>query len=145
MLKTKKVTVIDVQDWDKLVEQTYGRKYDFQQQDGCKDRGQIDITVPCENPFDYENETVPEVVNHGEMGVSFKAWLERDPSQLIPFDSRYISKSWTPTDEDMKEMQNQDTQLWWERNFYPSVDMVINDLHAKGLIESGEYVIDIDW
>ena len=35
--------------------------------------------------------------------------------------------------------------MFWERNFYPHVEMVMNDLHAKGLVEAGEYVIDIDW
>jgi hypothetical protein len=25
------------------------------------------------------------------------------------------------------------------------VSMVINDLHAKGLLEAGDYMIDIDW
>ena len=36
-------------------------------------------------------------------------------------------------------------QLFWERNFYPDVQMIANNLHAKGLIEAGDYVIDIDW
>lgn len=35
--------------------------------------------------------------------------------------------------------------LWWERNFYPSVEVVANDLHARGLLPAGEYTIDIDW
>ena len=35
--------------------------------------------------------------------------------------------------------------LWWKRNFYPDIEMVANDLHAKGLLEAGEYAIDIDW
>jgi len=62
------------------------------------------------------------------MGVSFKAWLARDPKQKL-------------------EGQEYDYELslWWDRNFYPDVQMVANDLHAKGLLESGEYLIDIDW
>jgi hypothetical protein len=35
--------------------------------------------------------------------------------------------------------------MWWERNFYPDVQMIANDLHAKGLLDAGEYVINIDW
>lgn len=35
-MKTK--TVIEVQEWDALVEKTYGRPYKFQQQDGCQSR-----------------------------------------------------------------------------------------------------------
>lgn len=107
---------------------TYNRPYSFQQQDGCKERQRVNITIP-DHPYDYENDSVPEVVNGEEMGVSFKAWLERDPKQ--PLNSG-----------------RGDTfalELFWERNFYPDVQMVANDLHAKGLINAGDYVIDIDW
>lgn len=130
MLKTKKVNVIDNSDWDDLVSETYGRPYCFQQQDGCKQRQHVSISVPVEHPEDYENDTVPEVVNHSEMGVSFKAWLERDPKQQLS--SKDVQDSWS-------------LGLWWERNFYPNVDMIINDLHSKGLLEAGDYEIDIDW
>ncbi len=130
MLKTKKVNVIDDSDWDNLVSETYGRPYCFQQQDGCKERQHVSITVPVEHPEDYENDTVPEVVNHSEMGVSFKTWLERDPKQKLS--SKDDQESWS-------------LNIWWERNFYPHVDMIINDLHSKGLLEAGDYEIDIDW
>ena len=127
MIRTRTEKLIDVQDWDDLVIETYGRPYSFQQQDGCKDRQLVSITVPeeCE---DFENDTVPEIVNGDEMGVSFKAWLARDPKTPLP-------------DRD-------DTfglTLWWERNFYPDVQMVANDLYEKGLIEAGDYLINIDW
>lgn len=124
-IRTEKV--ITVQEWDKTVEETYNRHYSFQQQDGCKERGMFYITIPDEAE-DYENEIVPEIVNHGEMGVSFKAWLERDPKQPL---------------------ENGDTdyslRLWWERNFYPDIQMIANDLYEKGLIEKGDYIIEIDW
>jgi len=42
----KNVKMIDVWDWDKLVEETYGRTYCFQQQDDCRGRGIFDITIP---------------------------------------------------------------------------------------------------
>jgi hypothetical protein len=119
--------VISVQDWDDLVVTTYGRPYNFQQQDDCKERQRVHITIP-DHPYDYENETIPEVVNGDEMGVSFAAWLARDPKQPLPDRSDTLG-----------------LQLFWERNFYPDVQMIANDLHAKGLIESGDYVIDIDW
>lgn len=125
--KTKKV--IEVHDWDVLVTNTYGRVYSFQQQDGCKSRGNEHITVPCE-PEDYENDTLPENVNDEEMGVSFKAWLERDPKQML---------------SNPKDQNSWSVGMWWERNFYPHVSMIINDLHSKGLLEEGEYTIEIDW
>ncbi len=127
MLNIKTQKVIDLQEWDHLVESTYGRPYSFQQQDNCKERQKVEIEVPSD-PWDYPNDTVPEIVNHPDRGVSFKSWLERDPNQKIPSENSYDG-----------------TKLWWLRNFYPSVESVINDLYAKGLLEAGEYVIDIDW
>ena len=124
----KQVTMIDVQDWNGLVQETYGRTYNFQQQDGCKDRGTEQLRIPVEFPFDYENTTVPEVANAYEMGVSFKAWLERSPDKKLVKESGYDF-----------------TDLWWKRNFYPSVDMIANDLHAKGLLPAGKFLINIDW
>ena len=127
MIRTRTEKLIDVQDWDNLVIETYGRPYSFQQQDGCKDRDLVSITVPdeCE---DFENDTVPEIVNGDEMGVSFKAWLARDPK--TPLKDRDDAFGLT---------------LWWERNFYPDVQMIANDLYEKGLIEAGDYLINIDW
>jgi hypothetical protein len=129
MLKIKSVNVITVQDWDDLVMKTYGRTYSFQQQDGCKDRGKEYFTVPC-YPEDYENDTVPEEVNHEDRGVSFAAWLARNPGQELN------AEEWKSPSA---------IRLWWDRNFYPHVSMIINDLHAKGLLPAGEYMIDIDW
>lgn len=128
-IKTKKV--IEVQDWNKLVEETYGRPYDFQQQDGCKGRGVFEFSVPNEETCDFENDFVPEVVNGDEMGVSFAAWLARDPKQKLN------------TEDEWDREYGLD--LWWTRNFYPDVSMIINDLHKKGLLEVGEYIINIDW
>ncbi|MNX89097.1 hypothetical protein D3C86_1210990 [compost metagenome] len=128
MIPVRTEQVIDVGDWDDLVSITYGKPYNFQQQDGCKERQREYLKIP-DTSYDFENDTVPEVVNHEEMGVSFKAWLDRDPNQKIP--EKYPELDFT--------------KLWWERNFYPDVQMIANDLHAKGLIEAGDYVIDIDW
>lgn len=130
MVKFTNCKIIQVQDWDDLVQKTYNKPYSFQQQDDCKDRGIEYITVPCEDPHDYDYDTIPEIVNGRKMGVSFKAWLERDPTLKIP----------------SKDNFNLDfTELWWDRNFYPDVSMIINDLYSKGLLEAGEYGINIDW
>ncbi len=129
-ISTRTEQVIDVGDWDQLVIDTYGRPYSFQQQDGCKERQRVKITIPDE-AYDYENDTVPEEVNHEDMGVSFKAWLERDPNQ--PLDS--------PDEWDRKN----GLSMWWQRNFYPDVQMIANSLYRMELIEAGEYTIDIDW
>lgn len=120
MLKFEKVNMVDVGDWNALVEETYGKTYDFQQQDGCKDRGLDYFTVPLQYvPDDYENDTIPYEINGEEMGVSFKAWLSTNPN----------------TYED----------IFWERNFYPALEILADDLYQKGLIPEGEYTINIDW
>jgi len=127
-LKTKNVKMISDSDWDKLVIKTYGKPYSFQQQNNCQDRGAFSITIPIKIAEDFENDTVPEIVNDAKMGVSFEAWLKRNPKKPIP-----------------NQEYDFELKMWWERNFYPSVEMVANDLHKKGLIEAGDYVIDIDW
>jgi hypothetical protein len=128
MLKIQNVKLIKSYDFDKCVQETYGKPYILQQQDDCMPRGIVYITArePHLNPDDYKNDTIPEEINGEEKGVSFKAWLARDPKQ--PFSSG-----------------REDITLWWERNFYPSLEMVVNDLYLKGLIPEGEYVINIDW
>jgi hypothetical protein len=126
-MKIEHVQMIDSSDWDDEVQKTYGRIYCLQQQDGCRERGTINITVP-ELAYDFKNDTVPEVVNDPDMGVSFKAWLARNPKQPLADDDNSYS-----------------LDLWWNRNFYPNLQMVANDLHAKGLLPAGTYSIKIDW
>lgn len=132
-MKIRTEQVIDVSEWDKLVQKTYGRPYKFQQQDGCKGRGVYRIQVPDEEWSDFANDSVPEIVNHTKRGVSFAAWLKRDPRAQLIDDGKIVETDQWAID------------LWWSRNFYPDISMVINDLHAKGLLKAGNYTIDIDW
>jgi len=128
--KIKTIKMIDVDDWDDLVSNTYGRPYSFQQQDGCKGRGIHRITIPSKYDGDkYMNDSVPEIINgERKMGVKFKVWLERDP------------KEWNGAEEDRRFLN-----LFWDRNFYPDVNTVANDLYKRGIIDAGDYSIDIDW
>ncbi len=130
MLKYSNIKQIDSFDFDELVRETYGRPYCFQQQDGCQSRGSVGIEVPSPWNQDFINDTIPEVVNGEKMGVSFKAWLERDPTKQLPGKDDNNSHS---------------LELFWHRNFYPDLHTIVNDLHEKGLIEAGEYEINIDW
>ena len=130
-LKIQTKQVIEVQDWDALVLETYKRPYSFQQQDGCKPRGTFHFKVPA-SAEDFENTTVKEIVNGPEQGVSFAAWLARDPKQALSEDADCRTEQWA-------------IDMWWDRNFYPEFQMVANDLHKKGLLPKGEYTIDIDW
>lgn len=132
MLKTTTKSVVDVSDWDDLVKQTYGKPYNFQQQDGCQDRGVYHLSVPSD--YDDEDEMhndIPEEVNGEDMGVKFTTWLARDPKEPLKDEK----------DGDVEWM----IEMFWERNFYPSIHTLANDLYDKGLIEAGEYTIEIDW
>ena len=127
-MKISTKQIIEDSEWDKLVSETYGRPYEYQQQGGCRYRGLFPFRVPDEvEENDWPN-TIPEVVNGEEMGVSFEAWLTRDPGQKI-------------LDQDA----DYQLALWWTRNFYPPFQAVANDLCQKGMLEAGEYVINIDW
>lgn len=128
-MKIRIEKMIDDAEWNKLVIETYGRPYDFQQQDGCRDRGIFAMTVPAAAE-DYENETVREGLNHDEKGVSFAAWLARDPNQKL-------------SDPDAQD--DYCLGVWWGLYFYPDLQIVANDLHARGLLADGGFAIAIDW
>lgn len=127
MLRVRKENVISVQDWDKLVVETYGRPYSLQQQSGCMERQRIPITVPGD-AFDYANDSITEDAEIEEMGVSFAAWLARNPKKPVNGDKR----KWI-------------RDMWWERNFYPDLETIANDLYKRKLLRRGSYVIEIDW
>lgn len=142
-MKIKHVKLIECSDWDDLVMKTYGRHYCFQQQDDCRDRGTYNLTVPEEYDDSEMNDSVPEIVNHPQMGVKFDVWLSRDPKQPLAQDSDKDEDKFSI--ERIKREDDWKIPMWWERNFYPNIQAVANDLHAKGLLEAGEYVINIDW
>lgn len=120
--------MIEVYNWDKLITETYKRPYNFQQQNGCQSRGVVNITIPSNKTYDNEmHDSIPEEINGDIMGVKFEKWLERDPEMSI--DSKIGC----------------DIELFWKRNFYPDLQTIANDLYKKGLINIGEYVINIDW
>lgn len=121
----RNVIMFEVDEWDDLVTSTYGRIYNFQQQDGCKDRGIYKFAVPIADVEDYKSEEIPEEINRDVMGISFKTWLERDPN--------------TPN-----FLEGYKHELFWARNFYPNVTMIIKDLENKGILKEGEYIINID-
>ncbi|MDD4389661.1 MAG: hypothetical protein PHW03_02540 [Eubacteriales bacterium] len=131
-MKTRNVTIIDVDEWNKTVEKIYKRPYSFQQQDGCKERGIFYFSVPDDSD-DFENDTLPEKSNHEEMGVSFAAWLKRDPKQVLSIpDNGRESADWN-------------IRIWWKRNFYPEFQTLANDLCSRGELKAGKYAIEIDW
>lgn len=116
------VKIFSLQEWDNLVESTYNKPYSFQQQDGCKERETFYFSVPTYKE-DYDDHNPDEVGKEDIMGVSFKSWLKYNISEKPSFSE----------------------SLLWDRNFYPHVSMIIDDLYKKGIIEKGDYVIDINW
>lgn len=130
-MEIKVVNQISSNEWDDFVREVYQRPYCLQQQDGCMENGSIVyITVPDDDATDYERDTIPETTASNEMGVSFQSWLNRNPKTLLG-------------DHEIKEAWVKD--IWWDRNFYPSVEVLANDLFQKGLLNAGEYQILVEW
>jgi len=128
-LKFKTNKVINCFDFDILVKETYERHYCYQQQDGCKPKGNHNFSVPetCDEN-ERMHDKIPEIINGIERGVKFKVWLDRDVEE------------WNGEKADANYLY-----LFWERNFYPDFGTIVNDLYGKGLIEAGEYTMEIDW
>ena len=92
--------------------------------------------------------SIPEVINGGEMGVKFNVWLERDAkAPLNPTDEELKSCPYFFPSDDKKSWCESESHItmFWQRNFYPNLQILANDLHAKGHVEAGDYVINIDW
>jgi hypothetical protein len=125
----KTVRLIQLQEWNDLVRETYERPYDFQQQNGCRERGTFEFTVPLEEYGRVSpDETIKDLKDTEEMVVGFDAWSSRDPK--------------APLSDQRCDFE---LNLWWLRNFYPQIEDIIDDLYSKGELVPGDYVIQIDW
>lgn len=129
-MKIETIKQISLQDWNELIENTYGKPYNFQQQDGCKPRGIETIETNSKWAEDFENTEIPFEINGEEMGVSLETWLNTSPEDT--------AKHFNPEFE-------WENELFWERNFYPEPNILATDLCKRGLLEKGEYQIKIDW
>ena len=126
-------TTFDYYDFNKLVEKTYDKFYCFQQQDNGRKHGVYTFEIPVKSPFNYQNISIPEIVNHSEIGVDFYTWLQRDIHKPLK-DVKYTT--------DFNKSLG--LRLWWDRNFFPSIDMIINDLYKNGILPEGFLKIIID-
>lgn len=125
MLKTKTVQRISTIDWDMIIIETYGKPYQYHHQFGVEEGEAADIIVPFgEWTWDFENAEIPFVVNCEKFGVCFKTWLNTKPEET----TKYFRNDFY-------------NELFWTRHFYPDLSMIVNDLHARGLLEAGEYII----
>ncbi|MGI9526989.1 MAG: hypothetical protein ACR2MS_07775 [Weeksellaceae bacterium] len=123
-LKIYNVKMIDESDWSKFVSETYDRPYRFQQQDGCRERGTYWLDV---DNFTFEDDD--------EEYIQFQEWLKRDPNEPVEGEK----------EKDSDSIRNLVRELWWFREFYPSIEIIATDLYQKGLLEEGQYMINIDW
>lgn len=121
MVKYKVVRQIDCWDWDEYIKTHYNKPYKFQQQAGCRDRGSVAITVPADPDDDFDDDW-------RSKQVSLQEWIDAE------FDGSF--------DNTIEEYR---TKLEGNRNFYPPLAEVINDLYDKGLLEAGDYEIIVDW
>ena len=133
-MKINLVKQIDVEEWDNFIQKTYNKPYSFQQQDGCKNRGieYISTDEKYLDGVDFENVEIPFIINGNIKGVSFETWLNTSPEDTLKHFKEPYNSDW-------------ENELFWHRNFYPHVLMIVNDLCKKGLFELGEYQIKIDW
>jgi hypothetical protein len=127
MIKYTTIKQIDDSNLDNLVQKVYRKPYTFQQQNGCQERCTRHITVPERIFEDEVFNTLSEAIEDDAYGVSFEDWLAADPNDPI-----FGEEEW-------------EREMRFQRNVYPPLEYVVNDLHAKGLIEAGEYQILIDW
>lgn len=142
-LATKQVHYLSDSEWDAFVSEVYGKPYCLQQQDDCYPNGSTKrFTVDAKDvgvapnpdywvhPRDYCFEIKPtdSLDDIEEQGVGLDAWLARDPKEPLPV-----------------QVYDHELELFWQHNFYPVFDDVVTDLASRGLLEPGEYVIDISW
>ncbi|TDP29888.1 hypothetical protein [Nocardia ignorata] len=123
-LTGRTVTLIHESEFSKLVTETYGRPYRFQQQDGCR-WGQDTVYL-----FD---------VPHPEGGWESIEEFRGCYAEGVPTVEEWAN---TPIGDYEHSWQ---TELHWRREFYPPFEAVIDDLHARGLIDAGSYGLHIWW
>lgn len=121
--------------WNFFIENTFNKgpyTYNFQQQDGCRERGPYLVEVP---PSEEDLLDGPELLNeeisyevNGEMyGVSLETWLNT-----------------SKVDTASKLEKDYLNDLYWCRHFYPRINELVNHLYKLGLIEEGDFYIEID-
>lgn len=135
-LKINTINYIKVEDWDAFVQEIYQVPYCLQQQDGGLERGLQEFEVPVDSPDLYENIYAVSTSIYGkDRGVSFEAWCNSNVSLIKEL----------LTNSKNNKLEHDGFVLFFYRKFYPSLQALANDLHAKGLIPEGKYAIIIDW
>lgn len=122
-MNVKPVLLIWEAEFSQLVRDTYGRPYQLQQQDGCLGQETIvSVKVP-DKPRTW-------LADDAGRPPTLEVWVAATPPEPM-------TDAW---DGDLHR-----EHLRWHREFYPELQDVVNDLHRRGLMAAGEYVIHIWW
>lgn len=147
-MKIETVHKIWESEFSDLVSEVYGRPYRLQQQGDCYAQDSIiEITATEE---DYPDDWVPY-----EDEITLEKWLSADPNAPIRnprYDQyrelalQHPGKGYEKLEKDEWEGPGTTTHdLYWEREFYPPLEDLVNDLCKKGKIPAGDYVIHVWW
>lgn len=153
MISKQSWTVIDEREFSELVSKTYGRPYRLQQQgEGIGNGNVVHVEVPSE-PSGFLGTN-----DNGDPLPDFQTWLDRDETASVPDPTTEMLKKHNEDNkhkpdfekilipEDKQSLPGGLThQLWWTRDFYPPLESVLTDLHAKGLLDAGDYTIHAWW
>lgn len=126
-LEYENLRVIENYKWNEFISSIYNLPYNYQQQN---DRQNTNFEFNIPNDLEEEDlgsDSIPYEVNGEDECVKFDTWKNSDFEE--------IGKNFEYEVE---------TKLFYERNFYPSIFQILNDLYNRGLIEEGDYLIRID-
>lgn len=114
------VRLIWENDFSALVSQVYGRPYRFQQQGDMMHQESI------------HRFTVPTTPDGGWTLPSIEEWKNAPVEIHGPQDPKNLSLEFF-------------RDLYWEREYYPPFDELVEDLHKLGILEPGDYALHIWW
>ena len=111
MLKYNLIRQVSDTDFDNLVMETYGKSYAIQQQEGCRDRGVIYISVPPLYDINVNEypDTIEQAIDEDMYGVRWEDWLAVNPN-----DERLGEEDW-------------EREMALQRNVYPPMHDLINE------------------
>lgn len=126
--KCENKKVIHYSDWNEFIYSIYKLPYNYQQQNDCQNKS-IEISIPRDilDNWDDGADSIPYEVNGEEMCVKFDTWKNSDFKEMC----KHFDGEWR-------------ARLFYERNFYPDINPLLDDLYKRGLLEEGEYLILVD-
>lgn len=126
-LEYQNLRVIENYKWSEFISSVYNLPYNYQQQNECQNTN-FEFNIPNDlEEEDLGSDSIPYEVNGKDECVKFDVWVN---SKLEDISKNFEYES--------------DAVIFYNRNFYPSIFQILNDLYNRGLIEEGDYLIRID-